>query len=144
MSIRHHAIQSNDFMLVTTVIKNRRPIFADVINAREAIDVLYRVQELHPFFLHGFVFMPDHIHLLLTIPPSNDISKLMNRFKMGVSHSIGLGPIWQHRFHMTVPRSPKAALRYIYMNPKRAGLIDDPMDYPWSSASGRWDITPIE
>ncbi len=136
--------QPKHFMLVTTVTKDRRPIFTDAVYAREAIDVLYRVQELHPFFLHGFVFMPDHAHILLTIPPSNDISRLMNRFKMGVSHSIGLGPIWQQRFHMSVPRSPRSALHYIYMNPKRAGLVENPMDYPWSSASGRWDVTPIE
>ena len=57
--------------------------------------------------------------------------------------NIGKGPIWQPRFHMRLPENAGAALRYIHQNPVKAGLVDCPLDYPWSSASGKWDIVGL-
>ena len=130
-------------MLITTNVRQRRKVFLNPSYAFEAIDLLYRVQALHPFFLYGFVIMPDHCHLLLRIPEPGQISMLMNRYKMGVSHSIGIGPIWQARFHVRIPSSGQAALQYIHQNPANAGLVSDATLYPWSSATGRWDVTDL-
>ncbi len=130
-------------MLVTTNIARRRPLFAHPAFAREAIDVLYRIQALWPFFLFAFVIMPDHGHLLLRVPEEGSVSKIINRFKMGVSHSIGLGPLWQPRFHLRICDDPVSAKEYIHMNPVRAGLVRLPEEYPWSSACGRWDIDDL-
>ena len=131
-------------MLVTTNVKDKKWFFHDDTFAREVIEVLYRVQELHPFFLYGFVIMSNHCHFLIRVPEKGSISKIMNRLKMGVSHSIGMGPIWQPRFHIALVNNPWAALRYIHLNPVRAGLCDHPSDYPWSSASGKWDVMNLE
>ena len=131
-------------MLITTNVKDRLPLFLDAAYAREAIEVLYRVQELHIFFLYGFVIMPDHCHLLIRITEEIKMSKIMNRFKMGLSHSIGKGPIWQARFDCRIVRDPWRALKYIHQNPVKAGLCIKPEDYPWSSASGKWDVMELE
>ena len=80
-------IINQEIMFVTTNIRDRRDIFSHPPNALEAIEILYRVQSLHPFFLYGFVVMPDHCHFLLRVPEQGSISTIMNRFKMGQSRS---------------------------------------------------------
>ena len=138
-----HPTQSDALFFITTNCHNREPLFKNSSYAREAIDVIYRVQEQHPFFLHGFVIMPDHCHLLLFVDEHESISTIIGCYKMGVSHAIGIGLIWQPRFHMRLPENAGATLHYIHQNPVKAGLTDHSEDYPWSSASGKWDITDL-
>jgi putative transposase len=141
---QRHPIQNDVVSLITTNIQRRKKIFEVSEYAREAIDVLYRVQILWPFFLYGFVIMPDHCHFLMQVPAPGSLSKIVGRYKMGVSHSLQIGPIWQPRFHMKTCSSPIDALCYIHLNPLRAGLSETPESYPWSSASGKWDVTPLD
>ncbi len=138
-----HPIQHDVTMMVTTNIRNRRPLFKNAAYAWEAIDVLYRVQVWHAFFLFGFVIMPDHCHILLHVPAPNMVSKVVERYKSGVSHSLGIGPIWQPRFHIQIPEDTWAVLEYIHNNPVKAGLVEESTTYPWSSACGKWDVTNL-
>ena len=138
-----HPVQSDAMFFITTNCICRAPIFSNPSYAREAIDALYRVQEQHPFFLHGFVIMPDHCHLLLFVDEHQSISTIIGCYKMAVSFGIGIGSIWQPRFHMRLPENAGAALHYIHQNPVRAGIVDTADVYPWSSASGRWDVVDL-
>jgi putative transposase len=142
-SVRHHPVVNNATMLVTTITRHRRPIFDDPAIAREAIETLYRVQQLYPFWLFAFVMMPNHCHFLMRVPAPNSITQMMKQFKSGVSHNVGLGPQWQSRYHVEIATQPQAAKAYIHMNPVVAGLVDHPHDFCWSSASGKWDISPL-
>ena len=130
-------------MFVTTNIADREPIFQDPVAAREAVETLYRVQGLHPFFLFGFVIMPDHCHLLITVPSPGKISTVMNSFKKGVALQLQRGRIWQRGYYIVFPFKPWKVLDYIHMNPVRAGIVQHPREYHWSSASGRWDVTSM-
>lgn len=143
-SVRHHRALNDIPMLLSTTTKNRLPLFREPAYAREAVETLYRVQQLHPFLLFAFVVMPDHCHFLMNVPSPNSISTVMQQFKSGVSHNIGIGPIWQSRYHMRIPDSTEAAKRYIHANPVVAGLAKSENDYPWSSASDKWDITNLD
>lgn len=140
---QRHPIQNDAVLMVTTNTQNRVKIFADPSHAREAIETLYRTQQLHPFFLYGFVIMPDHCHFLLNVPPPESISRIMRVFKYGTSFNIGMGPIWQSRFDCKISTDAHALLYYIHQNPVRAGLVENPDDFLWSSASGKWDVTEI-
>ncbi|MDD4287590.1 MAG: transposase [Candidatus Peribacteraceae bacterium] len=139
---QRHPIQNGQMMLVTTNTCNRMRIFVDSACARQVIESLYRAQLHHPFFLHGFVVMPDHCHILLHIPENGSISKIMYCFKRSVCFEVGK-PIWQRRFHVRLVDNAWEALRYIHLNPVRQGICEAPADYPWSSASGRWDVTDL-
>lgn len=88
--------------------------------------------------------MPDHCHLLLRVPPPESISIIIGSFKSGVSHNIGIGRLWQTRFDLRLERPSWKTLKYIHLNPVKAGLVAKPQDYPWSSASGKWDVTAFE
>lgn len=128
-------------MLVTTVTLNRKPIFKEFAYALEAVECLYRVQGLHAFFLHAFVIMPDHIHLLMFVPSPNRVSRIMNSYKASLKAGIGLHKLWQPRFHIREINNAAAAVEYIHWNPCKAGLCLLPEEYSWSSASGKWDVS---
>ncbi len=131
-------------MLVTIATRDSIPFFRDAAFAHEAIRTLYGVQELRPFLLYGFAIMPDHCHLLLRVPAPDKISTIMRVYKYGVTFNLGMGPIWQSRFHLQIPTDASDILRYIHRNPVRAGLCAAPEDYPWSSACGKWEVTGLE
>ncbi|MBI3331754.1 transposase [Candidatus Peregrinibacteria bacterium] len=141
---QRHFSQNEQKMFITTVTKDRRPIFANPALAREAVECLYRVQELHPFFLYAFVIMPDHCHFLVTVPEPGTISKIMNVYKSGMTFNTGIRRMWQARFHMRIVRNANGAFRYIHWNPVKAGLCENMEDYPWSSACGKWDVSEWE
>lgn len=132
-------------MFVTTNTLKRESLFKHAPYARIAVDSLYTTQERFPFSLYGFVIMPDHCHFLLAMPEHGSISRMMHHYKRAVSFQIGLGPMWQKRFDCRLVREGNAhsVLHYIYSNPVQAALCDDPIEYVWSSASGKWDILNI-
>ncbi|MDD4286790.1 MAG: transposase [Candidatus Peribacteraceae bacterium] len=138
---QRHPVQNEDVQLITTVTARRMPVFADPAHAHEAIECLYRVQARHPFFLYGFVIMPDHCHFLLRVPSPQKISTIMNVFKSGMTFNVGIPKLWQARYHIRSVHNVPAALRYIRENPVKAGLAETNEEYPWSSASGKWDVT---
>ncbi len=107
-------------MLVTTNTHGRHRLFLDPTYARIAVDSLYLTQERYPFFLFAFVIMPDHCHFLVRTPEG------------------------QQRFHLRLIDNPSEAMKYIHANPVRAKLCTMPEEYPWSSATGRWDVSDIE
>ncbi|MEQ1849603.1 MAG: transposase [Candidatus Peribacteraceae bacterium] len=143
MPSQRHPVQSDILMFVTTNTLRRRRIFSHAAYASEAIDLLYRIQNLHPFLLFGFVIMPDHVHLLLNIPHPYSIATLMNAFKSGLTFDLGIGPLWQKRYDLRVPENGHSVLRYIHYNPVQAGLALSAQAYPWSSASGRYDVSML-
>lgn len=137
---QRHYVQSG-LLFITTTTLNRKPIFADPAFARAAIDALYHTQNLYPFFLYAFVIMPNHCHFLLSVPEGGFISKIIYGFKRSVCFEIAIGPLWQERFFQkTITEEPERVRRYIHMNPVKAGFCEAPEDYPWSSASDKWDI----
>ncbi len=86
--------------------------------------------------------MPNHIHILMTIPGSVTIEKALQLIKGGFSfrakRELGfLGEIWQRGFSdvRVVDESSFQKYRtYIDNNPVRAGLANVPEDYPYGTA----------
>lgn len=127
-------------MLVTTVTLHREPFFRDPAMACIAVETLFDVRKRYPFTLFGFVVMPDHVHLVVRVPTTGSISKIMNVYKSGMAHNTGLRKMWQPRFDIRIVNDIQKVLRYVDNNPTRAKLSRTSKSYPWSSASGRWPI----
>lgn len=141
---QRHPEQHDALMFVTTNTLNRMPVFADPACAREAIECLYRLQNIRPFHIYAFVIMPDHCHFLLKILPPYTISRLMSAYKSGLVFDIGVRKLWQPRFHIRIiEQNIGIVLQYIHMNPVRKNLCQSPEQYPWSSACGKWDTTEL-
>ena len=87
----------------------------------------------------GYVFMPDHMHMILQGRETNaNLLKLLNMFKQKTSYNIKnqLNPLfsWQKSYYDHILRSEKELskhIRYIAENPVRKGLIDDWRKYKY-------------
>jgi REP element-mobilizing transposase RayT len=130
-------------MFVTINTKKRYPYFYDTAFAREAVEGLYRTQLVHPFFLFGFVVMPDHCHFLVNVPSPETIAMVIKSYKNSVTSSVARGGLWQGRYYVVFPKNSWRILDYLHQNPVKAQLCDAAESYPWSSASGLWDVTPL-
>ena len=89
----------------------------------------------------AYCLMPNHTHLI-AVPKDKDsmrkaIGEAHRRYARMINFRQGWrGYLWQGRFSSFVmdERYLLAAIRYIELNPVRAGLVTDPIAYPWSSA----------
>jgi putative transposase len=91
--------------------------------------------------IHAYVFMTNHVHLLMT--PSSDvgIGKVMQsvgrRYVQNFNRAYRrTGTLWEGRYRATLIDSERyllACYRYVELNPVRAGLVPRPEAYPWSS-----------
>lgn len=141
---QRHWIQNNRIMFVTIATLNREPFFGNGAFAREAVETLYRVRQLHPFLLYAFVIMPDHCHFLVRIDRPQKISNIIGTYKSGMTFNTGIPQMWQPRSHIRIIRNdPMNVLRYIHMNPVRAGFTKTSAEYPWSSAAHEWIVDAL-
>jgi putative transposase len=85
----------------------------------------------------GYVVMPEHVHLLVTEPASQPLSKAVQALKQSVSRQLGnREPFWQVRyydFNVFTERKRIQKLRYMHRNPVMRDLARRPEDWPWSS-----------
>jgi putative transposase len=92
--------------------------------------------------VHDFVVMPNHVHLLVTVPGNMSLEKAMQLIKGGFSFrankEIGFrGEIWQRGFsdvRIVDEQSFQNHREYIENNPVKAGLASSPEGYPSRSA----------
>ncbi len=119
----------------------RRPIFRDEADFHRMLGELAQLCRPQTLALHAYVLMPDHFHLLLTPLESQGLSRAMQslgrRYVRGFNQRHGrAGTLWESRFRSTVVEPETWLLdcmRYIELNPARAGLVQEAQSYPWSS-----------
>lgn len=89
----------------------------------------------------AYCLMPNHVHFVM-VPKHEDglratFAEAHRQYTSRINAKLGAtGHLWQGRF-ASVPmdgRHLMAALRYVVMNPVRAGLVSRTGDWPWSSA----------
>ena len=90
--------------------------------------------------VHGFCCMPNHIHFVIqvqNIPLSQIMQNLSFRYTRWInSQQSRRGHVFQGRYKAILVDADEYLLqliRYIHLNPVRAGLVKDPAAYPWSS-----------
>ncbi len=103
--------------------------------------------------LHPYVQMTNHVHLLLTPPTPEAVSGLMislgRRYVQYINKTYRrTGTLWDSRYKSSLVQADTYLLlcqRYIELNPVRAGMVDDPVHYRWSSyrANGMGQADPL-
>src|SRR5437588_3619305 len=89
----------------------------------------------------GYCLMPNHVHLVAVPEDENSLARTFGRthaeYAQALNHAENRsGHLWQNRF-FSCPMDAghlENAMRYIELNPVRAGLAVMPWDWPWSSA----------
>lgn len=120
---------------------NRCACFAVDSDYRFFRDCLASACERHGCRIHTYVFMTNHVHLLMTPSTETAISQVMQsvgrRYVVYFNSAYGRsGTLWEGRYKATVVETESylfACYRYIELNPVRAGLVEHPRAYPWSS-----------
>lgn len=127
------------------------------------VEALALARHKHNIELWAYVIMPEHVHALLwPRSPDCDVALVRKTIKQSASRrAIGYlrvhAPQWldrlvvveanrrYHRFweagggydrNILTQDAAWASVEYIHANPVRDGLVDHPLDWPWSSA--RW------
>jgi REP element-mobilizing transposase RayT len=85
------------------------------------------------WFAHIFLLMPDHIHTLLSFPPSrNTVQQTVTSWKRWTARKMGIE--WQRDFFEHRLRSDerwREKADYILANPVRKGLIAEASKWPY-------------
>jgi putative transposase len=97
----------------------------------------------------AYCLMPNHVHFIVVPRHKQSLAKLFgiahHRYARRVNSVNGwVGHLWQERFHSFVMDEPHllAAVRYVALNPVRAGLCVRPEDWRWSSANAHLHCAP--
>lgn len=101
--------------------------------------------------LHAFVLMSNHVHLLATGHREGELSTFMHRLGSKYARLANQrwgrsGSLFEGRFRSSLVESDAyfvACMRYIDLNPVRAGLVRNPGDYPWSSFRRNAGMAPL-
>ena len=140
---------------ITFSVYRRRRLLDHDHPKRIVLGVLNFVLAKHLAKCVGFVLMPDHVHALIWLPETDQLSRFMHEWKrqsslkvrawyrqQAANYSADFGEgdkFWQpkyYSFSIYERRKLEEKLQYIHLNPVRAGLVDRSVDWPWSSA--RW------
>jgi putative transposase len=122
---------------VTTATHERRPIFQISRVADLFIDTLLHYRT-HGFYkLHGYLVMPDHVHLLLT-PQSIRLAQAVRLIKDGFVYRLDTAlPVWEpgyKGYSIGSLHDLNVVREYLYQLPVRAQLTASAEMYPYSSA----------
>ena len=137
----------------TLIVHQRAPLFSDPL----AVDLLTRavrkVQTERPFMLEAQVVLPDHLHVLWTLPEGDtDYPTRVRLIKAAFTRLIlrthplaerspsrvakGEQAVWQRRYWEHTIRNERdfqAHLDYIHINPVKHGLVSAARDWPHST-----------
>lgn len=120
---------------------NRSEIFCADSDYHFYVEKLKEACDKHRCDIHAYVLMTNHVHLLLTPDSESSISKLIQmtgRYYVQYFNYCyqRTGTLWEGRYKATLIDSDNyllACMRYIEMNPVRAGMASHPESYAWSS-----------
>lgn len=132
---------------------NRSACFYADEDYRRYLDTLAEQAEKHGCSVHAYVLMTNHVHLLLTPAQEDSAALLMKHLGQRYVQYINRtyrrsGTLWEGRFKSCLAQQESYILtcyRYIELNPVRAGMVEQPGEYPWSSyrANGSGRLDPL-
>ena len=122
---------------ITTVIRDRLPLFTDFTTARLLVRELRRLHEAGDVVSLAWVIMPEHLHWLIQTSNSWLLSRVVKTLKARSALTINrhlqqCGSLWQRAYYDHAAREDEdicQLARYIVANPLRAGLVRDIGDY---------------
>ena len=120
---------------------DRQPCFYAEEDYQFYLDCLYDACTRYHVSLHAYVLMTNHVHLLMTPETSDGVSRVMQSIGRRYVQYVNVtyrrsGTLWEGRHKSSLVDEDNYLLscyRYIEMNPVRAGMVNNPADYKWSS-----------
>ena len=133
VDVPHHVTQRGN---------DRQVILATDADRLTYMALLREYAPLYDLSLLGYCLMSNHVHLIAVPHTATALAQSLKQahgryaaYWNGQKSSSG--HVWQGRFY-SCPLDEKhlwEALRYVELNPVRAGIIEVPEQWPWSSAA---------
>ena len=113
-------------------------------------EVIAKVKQTHPFKIHGWVVLPEHMHCVIELP-EDDANFAIRWMLIKMLFSRGLPKIetisevhkqrrergvWQRRYWEHLIRDDRdyqAHMDYVHINPVKHGLVKQVKDWPYST-----------
>lgn len=119
---------------------NKQPIFLSDIDYLFFLGKLHDLKRKFDHSLYAFCLMPNHFHISIQTrktPISKIMASLATSYSMYFNRTYShFGPVFQNRFKSILIENDPYFLKlsqYIYLNPVKAGLVKDPLEYKYSS-----------
>jgi putative transposase len=132
--IRHQHTGDLHFITISCY---RHTHILDTPAARDTLQrILEETRQKYLFHVLGYVFLSNHIHLLVTEPETANLSTAIQVLKQRFSRTRSEEFVWEPRYHdFNVFTNAKRVekLRYMHRNPIKAGLVELPEQWRWSS-----------
>lgn len=118
----------------------RQDIFHSAADHEKFISLLEKQKARYSFYIYAYCLMTNHVHLLIE-RRSDAISIIMQRLLSSYSQYYNrkykrVGHLFQGRYKSILCQSEgylAKLVRYIHLNPVRAGMVDSAAEYPYSS-----------
>lgn len=120
---------------------NRQICFAADEDYRFYLDWLAEYAGKTGCRIHAYVLMTNHVHLLVSAERAEAPGELMKALGQRLVQYVNRtyrrsGTLWEGRFRSCLMQAEShllACQRYIELNPVRAGMVEHPAEYRWSS-----------
>lgn len=120
---------------------NREPCFYSNDDYVRYLEDLHDAAVKNNAVVHAYVLMTNHVHLLVTPAQPHSIAHMMQdlgrKYVRYINHTYQRsGTLWEGRYKASLVDSEAYLLicmRYIEVNPVRAGMVEHPGEYRWSS-----------
>jgi hypothetical protein len=117
------------------------------------LGVLARAARLYPVKVHGYAFLSNHFHLLLTVESAQRLAVFMNYLNSNLAREAGRLIRWREKFWgrryqailVTAEEDAQVGrLRYLLAHGTKEGLVASPLDWPGAHCAGALvDGTPV-
>lgn len=129
----HHIVQRGH---------NRQAVFVEPADYRYYLATLQEWKQTLSVRVYAYCLMTNHVHLILAPGPDpTTMGRLMKRLAGRQTRYVNrlegrTGSLWEGRYKSSPIETERyllACCRYVELNPVRAGLLEWPEEYPWSS-----------
>src|SRR3990170_3468527 len=140
---RHPRIHASGLLFhVIARGNNGQKVFLGPADYEAFSNCLRNVRNRYPHYVYAYVLMPNHFHLLMEVsdaPTARIMQSLLTGYVRGFNRTHGRkGHLFQGRYKAIVCERDSYLLelvRYIHLNPVRAGLVRRPGEWKWSGYS---------
>jgi REP element-mobilizing transposase RayT len=145
-----HALRDGRLFHVTARGVDRAAIFRDDADRRTFLTLLADCVRRFRWRCHAFCLMGNHYHLVVEPPElaalSAGVHRLNGVYAQRFNRKHGRsGHLFGDRYSTWLVHDEahyEATCAYVLANPVRAGLCDDPDEWPWSGIRLKWPPAP--
>lgn len=128
------------FYHITSRGNEQKNVFKSQMDREKFLEYLESATERYGAVIHAYCLLSNHYHLLLETPTGN-LSQIMRHINGAYTTYFNVkrkraGHLFQGRFKAFLVEFNEYAQelsRYIHLNPVRAGMVERPEAYRWSS-----------